>query len=553
MKADLLIKSRCIFDSLRDEPFGGFVAIKGNRITKVCRESSEVEKSFVGEDTKIYDFRDKTVMPGFHDSHTHLILAGMYRSYPDLGDARSEKESAEKLKTFYNGYMKTAEGKSEEWIYGFNWYHVYWERKELPVKETLDEIFPDKPVFLLNAEAHGAWVNSKALELAGITNGTPDPDGGKIMRNEGGEATGFLFESAVGLVAKFAYDFTPEQENRYLKKYMDFAAEYGITSLVDVRPYFGIELGSPENYQKFDEKHGLKIRIHTAGDLLGNMTKNVEEREQYSSDKLKANLLKQFVDGVIITHTAFLTEDYEDWPGNRGEPIENLDRLRECILKAHKLGFSVKLHAIGDAAIKFCLDSFEEAKQLYGDTGARHAIEHIEYAREEDIKRFGKIGIIPSVQPEHLGLIPKWDEEEYRVVLGTERGDKTWPFKSLLESAGVLAIGSDCPVVSNNPFYEINRAITRLHDDGLPKGGWNPTEKLSLPQVLKGYTYGSAYGVGREKEIGSLSEGMLADIAVLDCNIFDIPYEQIRKVGVEMTIMDGKMTYNREGVEEYEV
>ncbi|MEG1742494.1 MAG: amidohydrolase family protein, partial [Acetivibrio sp.] len=181
-------------------------------------------------------------MPGFHDSHTHLTLAGMYKTYPNLGDGKSEEETAKTLKAYYDKNRK------DGWIFGFNWYHVYWEKKELPNKKTLDKYFPDQPVFLINAEAHGAWVNSKALEIAGITKDTENPFGGEITRDEEGEATGFLYESAIALVAKYALEFTKDQEKTVLKKYMQEAAQLGITGVVDVQPYFGKDLGSLEVY-----------------------------------------------------------------------------------------------------------------------------------------------------------------------------------------------------------------------------------------------------------------------------------------------------------------
>lgn len=538
MTADMIIKGNAIFDSVSDKPFAGFVAVKGNRIAAVGKEMDSISQ-YAGDDTKIIDAGDRLVMPGFHDSHTHLILAGMYKTYPNLGSARSEEEAAAMLKDYYDSQP------GDGWVYGFNWYHVFWDKKELPRKETLDRYFPDRPVFLINAEAHGAWVNSLALEIAGVTADTPDPFGGEIARDENGEPTGFLYESAIEYVAAHALIFTEEQEKTFLRKYMADAAELGITGVVDVQPYFGKDLGSLDVYTGMESDGELTVRITAAANLLGDLDEALENSKKYCTEKVRAHMLKQFVDGVITTHTALLLEDYTDAPGNRGTQLSELEKIDAAVQEGHKRGLWIKIHAIGDRAIRFTIDSYEKAIKTYGANGCRHAIEHVEMVTDSDIERFGQLGLIPSVQPEHIGLMPTWEGEEYRVNIGEERAGRTWPFRSLLESAGVLAIGSDCPVVDNNPFYAIHRGVTRLHDDGLPEGGWNPTQKLTVADILRGYTLGSAYGIGREDELGTLEEGKFADIAVIDRNLFETEPKDIRGAHVDMTIMDGKVIFER--------
>ena len=536
MIADLVIKSNIIFDSVSDKPFAGFVAVKGNKIASVgTGDPSQV----IGDDTKVLDYKDKLVMPGFHDSHTHLVLAGMYKTFVNLGEAKSEEEAAKMVKDHED------KNPTEGWVFGFNWYHVFWDKKDLPAKETLDQYFPDRPVMLINAEAHGAWVNSKALEIAGITDDTPNPFGGEIQRREDGEAEGFLYESAIALVAQHALDFTEEQERTFLKKYMESAAPLGITGVVDVQPYFGRDLGSLDVYTGLEKDGELTVRITAASDVLGDLDKASQNSKKYKTDMVRAHMLKQFVDGVFTTHTALMLDDYTDAPGNKGIPLSELERIKEGIIEGHKRGLWIKIHAIGDYAIRFTLDSYEEAMKKHGEKDSRHAIEHLELISEQDMPRIKELGIVPSVQPEHLGLMPTWEGEEYRYVLGEERAGKTWRFKTLLEQAGVLAIGSDCPVVDNNPFNAVHRAVTRLHDDGLPEGGWNPTEKLTVAEVLKGYTAGSAYGIGREDEMGTLEEGKFADIVVVDRDLFSVTPAEIRSANVDLTIMDGKIIFER--------
>lgn len=538
MSANLIIKSNYIFDSVKDEPFAGFVAIKGNKIAAVETNYDNLDK-WIGPETEIQDCQDKLVIPGFHDSHTHLILAGMYKSFINMGAARSEEEAAKMLKDYEDAHPTSG------WVYGFNWYHVFWDVKELPRKETLDKYFPDRPVFLINAEAHGAWVNSKALEIAGVTKDTSDPFGGEIQRDENGEPTGFLYEAAIQLVAKDALVLNEEQERHFLKKYMEAAAALGITGVVDVQPYFGQDLGSLETYTGMEKEGSLTIRITAAANLLSDLDLALENSKKYCTDKVRAHVLKQFVDGVFTTHTALVMEDYLDAQGHKGTPLYELSAIEDAIQEAHKRGLWIKIHAIGDRAIKFTIDGYEKAINTYGQNGCRHAIEHVELVPDGYLSKFKTLGLIPSVQPEHVGLMPTWEGEEYRYVLGEERAASTWKFKSLLEQAGVLAIGSDCPVVDNNPFYAIHRGVTRLHDDLLPEGGWNPTEKLTVAEVIRGYTYGSAYGIGREHELGTLEPGKFADIAVIDRNLFQVTPDEIRSANVDMTIMDGKIIYQR--------
>ncbi|MDR2089893.1 MAG: amidohydrolase, partial [Clostridiales Family XIII bacterium] len=535
MTADLVIKSRAVFAGAADEPFAGYVAIRGNRICAVGKGTGGAD-AWVGKGTRVIDAGERLVMPGFHDSHVHLLMAGMYRRHVNLISARSEEEAA----------RMTAEAAAKDpykegFVIGFGWYHVFWDEKNLPRKESLDRYFPDRPVMLVNAEAHGVWVNSKALAAAGITRDTKDPFGGRIERDESGEATGFLYEGASGLVTRHALSFSAEREAELLRAFMEGAAAYGITSVNDVMPYFHGNMGSVASYAALDAKGGLTVRIHAAPNLFGDLDEVLAWQKAYNSDKLRVNMVKQFLDGVSTTHTALVLEDYADAPGNKGTALFRLEKIAKAVPEAHRRGLSVKLHSCGDASLRLALDYYENAIGMYGDTGARHAIEHCEMVSEQDIPRFGALGVIPSVQPEHVALTQRFADNPYLGTLGRERADKTWPFKSLLRSAGVLAIGSDCPVVDSNPFLEIYRAVTRLHNDGEPKGGWNPSQKLTLAEILKCYTWGSAYGVRRENELGTLTPGNFADVVILDRNLFASDASELIDAGVDVTVMDGRV------------
>jgi predicted amidohydrolase YtcJ len=537
MKADVIISGQAVFDGLNTEPYPGFVAVKDNKILAVEKGLDTLE-NYLDRNTRQIDAGDGLIMPAFFDSHTHLILAGMYQTCVNLGVSASEEEAAQMVKDYADRMPDL------DWIIGFNWYHIFWENKKLPVKETLDRLIPDRPVLLVNAEAHGAWVNSEALRRAGIDKDTPDPIYGKIHRDSSGEATGILEEAALGLAGRIAFDFTPEQEKQYLRQYLRCAAESGITAVKDMQPYFGRNLGSLDVYRSMEKTGELTLRIHAAPDLLGDLQESIKLREQYQSPRIRVNHLKQFMDGVSTTHTALMLEDYADGPpGDKGSPLGDLDAIKDAVAAAHNHSFSVCLHSCGDRSARLALDYIEAAIKQHGPREVRHTIEHNELVDPSDIPRFRQLGVIPSVMPDHLAMTPTFDGTSYRVVMGEARASRMFALRSLYESTGVMAIGSDCPVVSQDPFLEIYRAVTRVHDDGEPAGGWTPEEKLTLYQVLRSYTYGSAYSAGVENDIGTLETNKLADIIILNQNLFQVPVGEIRKTKVSMTMMDGDVIH----------
>jgi len=547
MRTDLAIVGGNIFDGVRDAPFRGAVLIRGDRIEAVV--PGDGARACEGA-ARVIDAGGRLVMPGFFDSHVHLIMAGVYHENPSLLTCASARECAEAVKRAADG----AGGRSSaptgagagDWVFGFGWYPVFWEDKAFPDRAALDRLFPDRPVLLVDAEAHGVWVNTVALALAGVTKDTPDPVGGEILRRADGEPTGVLLETAAGLATRLAFDLPPEKEKAFIRSYMRSAAAYGITSINDVMPYFHGDIGTLSVYSEMDRAGELRVRIHAAPDLLGDLDKVLEDQRRYGSDRLRVASVKAFLDGVASTHTAAMLEDYADAAGVRGCALFDWDAIRRAVPEAHRRGLSVKLHTCGDASLRFGLDCFEEAVRLHGPGRARHTLEHCEVVDAADIPRFGALGVIPSVQPEHIALTQTFAANPYRTVLGEARAMHAWPLRSLLASAGALAFGSDCPVVDDNPFLEIYRAVTRVHNDGEPRGGWNPAEKLTLAEALRMYTWGSAYAAGREHELGTLEAGKFADIAIMDRDLFAASVEEIREARVDCTIMGGRVVFERQ-------
>ena len=425
--ADLIIKSKAIFDSVNEKPFEGWVAVKGNKIIDV---GTGADCIYEKDCKNVHDVGNKTVMYAFHDNHVHFLMAGMYKTCVNLADAKNEEEAAKMVKDFYD---KNGAG---DWVLGFGWYHVFWDNKTTPSKKSLDKYFPDIPVFLLNAEAHGAWVNSKAMEIAGITKDIPDPEFGIIERYEDGEPKGFLYEGATGLAAKYALVLNPEQEKKTIKAFMEDAKTLGITSITDVMPYFGINMGHLDIYHEMDVDNELTVRVHAAPDVLGDLDEAEKWRAEYNSEKLRVDHLKQFLDGVSTTQTALLIEPYSNNPDTCGTSLFDLESIGKAIPEAHKRGFSVKLHSCGDMSCRIGLNYFENAIKMYGKNKCRHAIEHCELVDPTDLPRFKELGVIPSVQPEHIALTQEFKENPYLVTMGTERAGRTWPLLSLYKQAG---------------------------------------------------------------------------------------------------------------------
>lgn len=536
-KADLIVTTRALFTGLEERPKPGAVAIVGGRIAAVGAE--EEMEPLIGPRTVVRRFGDELVMPGFHDFHIHLTMGALYEETVNLSFATSEEEAAEAVRRFAD------ERPDEPWVIGFSWYHIYWSNKKLPHRASLDRVVPDRPVFLVNAECHGAWVNSKALERLGITRDTPDPPYGRIERDEHGEPTGLLMETAMGL-ATDALAFSPNRRARLLGTFLRKAARLGVTSVHDMFPLPGFEIGDLEMYRAFEAEGRLTTRIHFLAALEDDLARARTLRETYRSERLRFAGLKMFLDGVPTTRTAYLLAPYADAPATRGDTLLPPEVIRRRIDAADREGFRVRLHACGDAAVRLGLDAFASARERNGARDARHTIEHIEVIDPADLGRFAELGVIASMQPEHLAASERFADNDYVDRLGPERIPYTWPIRTLQERGARLAFGSDFPVVELDPFRELYRAVTRLFNDGLPVGGWNPGERIGLAEAIRAYTAGSAYGAFRENELGTLESGKLADLVVLDRNPFDEPPERLLDARVKLTVMDGRIVHEGE-------
>ncbi|GAA1383194.1 amidohydrolase [Peribacillus frigoritolerans] len=535
-KADIVLSSDAIFTGLTLEPTSGAIAILGDKILSVGSKA-EIEQ-FIGSGTKVFNYGNQLIMPGFHDFHLHIMFSALSLTSINLFEARSAQEVAAKVLEF------SKECPEEGWIIGMQWDAGYWHDKQEPHYRILDAVIRDRPVVLFHAEGHYTWVNSKAMELAGVTEEIRDPDFGRYERDKNGLLTGILYEEAQQIVLKEALRLTQNKKETILKEFLRLLSQYGITSVNDLFAPIDDFLQDYDLFEKLDKQGELTTRFHITPELDGNLDKAQILRNKYVSKKLQFSGLKQFVDGTVTGHTAYFLKPYSDQLDICGHPALDPEVLIDRVVKADELGFRIRFHAIGDAAIRLALDAFEEAVRKNGKRDSRHTIEHIEVIDSDDIERFSKLGVIASMQPDHMAASSR---EVYSSIIGPEREKNVFLTKSLLNTGTSLALGTDFPVsISLNPMRQIYTAITRVDSSGDSQNTWHPEQKLTLAEALQAYTYGSAHGCFREHELGTIEEGKLADLVVLDRNLFDIPECEVLKTKVELTINDGKVVYKSE-------
>nr|WP_263326298.1 amidohydrolase [Neobacillus sp. Marseille-Q6967] len=534
MKADIILTSKAVFTGLEDGPKPAAIAISGNRIIAVA--ALEEIESFIGENTLVHHFGDQLIIPGFHDFHVHAMMGGLSLESLNLFEARSERQAVEMVRQ----YAETNE--EAEWIIGFMWDSSYWDDNKFPTRYTLDDAISDRPVVLFHAEGHYTWVNTKALEMAKIDSQSPNPPSGIIEKDTNGEPTGILIEEASSLITKYAYDLSKQKKRELFKGFLNEAARFGVTS---VNNLYGSEtlnkLDDFQIFKEYEEEGELTVRMHLFPALDGDIENAVNLRNKYQSDKLCVSGLKQFIDGVVTCRTAWMLEPYSDQPETYGLPAHSAEEIKQWVAEADQRGFSIRFHAIGDAAVRLALDSYENARNINGKRDSRHAIEHIEVIHPEDISRFAELDVIASMQPNHFAMS---ERGTYTKRIGLNREKYVFAIHSLKNAGATLAFGTDFPIDSLNPLAQIYRAVTRIDSSG--KDAWNPKERISLAEALKAYTYGSAFGTFREHELGTIEEGKLADLVVLDRNLFAVPPEEIIQTSVELTISDGKIVFSNQ-------
>ncbi|AHG92015.1 Amidohydrolase 3 [Gemmatirosa kalamazoonensis] len=509
-------------------PWADALAVRGERLAAVG-SSAEVRK-LAGSAARVVDAKGALVVPGFIDAHVHFIDGGFRLSSVQLRDAATPAELTKRIAAF------AATVPPGEWITGGDWDHERWGG-ELPQRAWIDSVTPDRPVWVSRLDGHMALANGAALRAAGVTRDTPDPPGGTIVRDAAGEPTGVLKDNAQDLVWRVVKEPSDALKDRALDAAMAYVASHGVTAVHN--------MGSWDDLATFERAHAagrLRTRIYAAVPLgTWERLRDTVAARGRGDAWLRIGALKGFVDGSLGSHTAAMLEPFTDAPTDRGLLVTPPESLYAWTKGADAAGLHVIVHAIGDRAIRTQLDVFERVEKENGPRDRRFRIEHAQHLSAPDVPRFRQLGVIASMQPYHAIDDGRWADR----VIGPERARLTYAFRSLRDAGATLAFGSDWFVAPPTPLEGIYAAVTRRTLDDKHPGGWVPEQKIGVEDALRAYTAGSAYAGFAEGDLGRLERGRLADFVVVDRDLTRVPPETIRDAQVLMTIVGGRVVYER--------
>jgi predicted amidohydrolase YtcJ len=501
-------------------------------------------RAYIGSLTFVFDLEGKTVIPGLHDAHVHIRYGEriLYPRTPDIRAAIGEWASVERMQEVIKRCLATGEGMrpgpEPRWLVLSGWMSDVWNPPEFH-KELIDAVAPNNPVFI-SRYTHGSGANSKALELAGITRDTPDPQGGHIKKDTDGEPTGEFVERAPAQLTRLIPPLPPMTDyeiSRNLVEGTQLAVASGLTTI------HGASMTDYEEVQrriKLYEVGLLRIRINemVREDAAKKLGKPLNYNNKYFVRSVKA-----FADGALGSRGALFLEEYSDYPGYFGESRQSEDQIAKSATELLKIGFNMRIHCIGDAANRAAINAYERALEATGIDGkkARFALEHCQVLTAEDIPRLAKLGIVASMQPLHATEDMHFAEAR----MGPERVKYAYIWRDLLDLGVVIATGTDYSVSPFNPFYTLHAAVTRQDRNNNPPGGWIPEQAMTREEALRAATMGGAYVMFAEDILGSIEVGKLADFVVIPVDLMTIPAEDIWKIEPEMTVIGGEIVYTR--------
>jgi predicted amidohydrolase YtcJ len=529
--ADLVFVNGKVWTVDKQKPTADAVAVLNGRILAVG-SNGEI-KLFIGPRTKIIDLKGKRMLPGFIDNHTHFMSGGFQLQSVDLRYAKNEEALAALIKA-------RAEKYPSRWITGGDWDHDNWPGGNLPSKELVDRYTPRTPVFVNRYDGHMALANSYVLKLAGIDKTTPDPAGGTIVRDKkSGEPTGVLKDAAMNLVYGHVPDPTEEEMIEAAKLALAEARKFGVTSIQDVSSGSDVRV-----YQILRDRGELTSRFHCRLPLSQwESLAAVGIRVPFGDDWVRVGSMKEFADGSLGSSTALFFKPFTSDPGTHGLAMDVVldGRLEKWGLAADHARLQLSIHAIGDSANSLVLDLFDRITKKNPRWDRRFRIEHAQHIAPKDFQRFVKLGVIASVQPYHAIDDGRWAEKR----IGHERCKTTYPFRTFLDNGVKMCFGSDWTVGPLSPILGIYAAVTRRTTDGANPNGWFPEQKISVQEAIEAYTVNCAYAVFDETEKGSITPGKFADLVVLTEDILSIDPVRIEQVGIETTVVGGKVVFSR--------
>ena len=482
-------------------------------------------------DANYIDGKNKVLLPGLIDAHGHVMGLGETLLQVDLRESKSALDAAKMVQA----YAKTQQDLA--WIIGRGWNQVLWPDKAYPTASLLDEYVNDKPVMLSRVDGHASWVNTKALEIAGITKDTLDPPGGKIVRDTKGNPTGVLIDNAESLLLKYL----PKTSDANLTAQLNAAGRHllskGITSVHDA----GIDFAVYNYYQKRVTEHSLPVRIYpmiaATSAQLDQLLKNGYVQDQY--DWLSVKSVKVYGDGALGSRGAALLQPYSDDPDNRGLLVTREQDLKPLFDLVLGHGFQLNFHAIGDKANRLALDQFADSFKRIGGKSLRNRVEHAQVINVDDIPRFKTLNIIPAMQPTHATSDMNMAQDR----IGADRLKGAYAWQTFLKQGSPVAFGSDFPVELANPFFGLHAAVTRQNRQNSPPDGWIESETVTVKQAFRGFTLDAAYAAHQEHILGGLTTGKWADFILLDQDVFSIAPQDIWKTRVLETWIAGEKRF----------
>ena len=552
--ADIVFTGGAVYKVTDTDPWATTVAVTNNRITYVGNDANI--KSLIGPNTRVVNLDGKMLMPGFQDAHVHPVDSGMTFNQCAVFDLPQLDDLLDAIKKCVD------ERPDADWIVGAGWYVSTFAPTGIPNKQMLDAIAPNTPITLLSNAAHSVWANSAAIERAGITADTKDPEGGKIDRDPiTGEPSGSFQESAMPLIQNFEPTITLKERIEGLAYAQQLFHSFGITGVHDSYVEVSRETAysNMEAYTAFEDSGSLKMHVVAA--MLYDPSLPLEPqielfkkiRKSADRNHVSATAIKILVDGVATSYSAAMLEPYADRldEGITGTPLVPRNNLIELVTRLDALGFQIHFHTIGDAATHYSLDALEVARTQNGLRDSRHHLSHIMVWEPTDFERMADLDAIANFQALWASKGTHYDEITY-VRMGEERSKYLYPINTLHKLGVKLAFGSDWYVTSANPLLAIEVAVTRLEPDGNMTDPLLPNEAIDLATAIRAATLGSAYGNFLNEETGSIEVGKLADLIVIDKNLFDLPANDISEARVLLTLFGGEIVFgNLDNIEGY--